>query len=482
MNNIFEVLKKVSRRKNIRYGANSFILIAVVVAIAVVVNMLAGMKPLKIDLTPNKLYTISDTTKDILKGLNKDVTIYGLFDDGKITIGNQYKDVTELLNQYSKYAHLKIEYVDPDKNPGFIKEVDPEGLKAITNDDFVIKCGDKIKKLSYYDLFTIQVDQQTYQQTVTGTSAEESFTGAIKYVTSDVTPVVYFLQGHDEIDMTTQLTTLQQYIGMNNCDVKTINLLTDKKVPDDAALILVASPKRDLSSDESYKIKEYLDNGGKGVFLFDSLETGSQFTEFEGILKEYNVSLNYDKVKENDSTRHAPDNAYDIIPDVLTNVVIENTFNMVMPKSRSLNILKNQKEYINVIPLMRSSDKAVGEQIGSAGANDIPGPLDLAVAVEDNGGLKPVKILVMGNASFLTDSAVQAYGSYSSNSMLFFLTSLSWLQGKVKDVVIVPKSYETPRLTINAAQSTITGIAVVIFFPLVIFIAGLLVFMRRRHL
>lgn len=482
MNRIFDGIKRFFRSKNLKYGTNAVILVVVVLAIAVVVNMLVGMTDLKLDLTPNKLYSISDTTKDILKNVEKDVIIYGLFDDEKIGSSGEYKDVTDLLSHYDKYDHITVKYVDTVKNPGIMKELDSEKLKDINENDFVIKCGDKVKKLTYYDLFDMRMDQQTFSPQIVGSIAEQSFTGAIKYVTSDITPTVYFTEGHGENAVDQGLQNLNQYLEMNNYDVKSINLLTAESVPEDAKVLMVASPKNDLSESEAVKIKDYLDKGGNAVFLFDSLDNDPDFVQFGKILTEYNVSLNHDRIKENDDNRRAPDNPYDIIPDVQKNSIIPQEFALVMPKSRSINILKNTKDYITVTPLLKSSSKAVGEQIDKARGADLKGPLDIAVAVEDKGGTKISKILVFGNASFITDESIQRYGNYSKNGMYLFLISLNWMQGAQNEVVIAPKSYESQVLDITAQQSILTGIVVVGVLPLIVILTGVVVYMRRRHL
>lgn len=486
MDKIMEAIKRLLKSRNLKYGTNAVVLIAAVAAIAVIVNLLVGMTDIKWDLTPNKLYSIGDTTKDILKSLNKDVTIYGLFDDGKIGGGDEYKEVTELLSQYEKYPRIKVEYVDPDKNPGIIKELDPDNVKELRKNDFVVKSGNKIKKLEYYDLFTTEFNQQTFSQYKTGSTAEQGFTGAIKYVTSDKTPTIYFTEGHEENKVDNDYRKVKEILERNNYDVKTLNLLASEKVPEDAEILVVASPKKDLSFDESDKIKEYFKNGGRAIFLFDSLESNPSFAEFEKLLADYNVSLNYDRVKENDSKRHVPNRNFDIVPDLQSNSINSNldpgNFVMIMPKSRSINILKNQKEYVTVTSLMKTSSKAEGEQIDkSMGANNI-GPLDLAVAVEYKGGAKPVKVLVMGNGSFMSDNAIEQYQQYSINGLYFFLNSLSWMQDKKDEVLIAPKTYDTPRLSINALQANIMGLVVVILLPLIILASGAFVYLRRRHL
>ena len=75
------VFKKFFNKRSLKYGSNSAILIVAVIAIAVLVNLLVGMLDLKLDLTPNKLFSLSDVTKAELKKLEQDVEIIGLFDE-----------------------------------------------------------------------------------------------------------------------------------------------------------------------------------------------------------------------------------------------------------------------------------------------------------------------------------------------------------------------------------------------------------------
>jgi ABC-2 type transport system permease protein len=194
------------------------------------------------------------------------------------------------------------------------------------------------------------------------------------------------------------------------------------------------------------------------------------------------VSLNNDKVMENDSARHLPDNPYAILLDITSNKIIPDSFSMILANSRSINTLKNEKEYITVTPLMSTSSKAVGEQIDKSVGKDLPGPLNLAVAAENNGGEHASKILVIGNGFFVSESGKQQYGPYFSNGMYFFLNSLSWMQNKKDDLTIQPKSYDPAKLTINAMQANITGILTVIILPLLILGIGMVVWSRRRHL
>ncbi|MCX7921168.1 MAG: GldG family protein [Clostridia bacterium] len=476
--------KNFINKKSLKYGANSFILIAVAVAIAVVVNMLVGYGDIKWDLTQNKMYSIGDTTKDILKGLNKDVEIYGLFDDTKAEGNDGFKQVKEVLNQYTKESgKVKVSFIDPDKQPGFVKEkIDPNGLvKDLKAGDFVVKSGSKIKKVTGTDIFQTQYSQ-TGQPESSYFIGEQSFTGAIKYVTSEKTPTVYFTEGHKEGTLDSEYTVLKKQLEINNYDVKSINLMLQAKVPENAEILMVLSPQADLAVSEKDVIKEFLNNGGKVVFMFDYIELNPKFTQVEDILKDYNLSLNYDKVRENDQNRHYPGNPYAIAVDVKKNQINPLDSTLLLANSRSINVLKDQKEGLTVTSLMKTSDKAVGEQVDKAAGSEIPGPLDLAVAAESNKGGKNSKVIVMGNGFFVNDSAYQVYGPYYENGMSFFLGSLNWMMDSKDNVVIPPKTVEAQVIDITEQQSNITLALTLGLLPLTILGAGMFIWMRRRHL
>jgi hypothetical protein len=347
----------------------------------------------------------------------------------------------------------------------------------------VVNGAEKKKRLGYYDLFQTEVDYQTYSQYKVGSNAEQGFTGAIRYVTSEKTPVVYFTEGHNEISVDSDYKTIKTYLEKNNYVVSGINLSTAESIPADAEIIVIASPKNDLSKREQELLLNYLKAGGKAVFMFDYLAQGTEFTQFNQLLSEYNVKIDNDKVKENDADRYQPGDQYTMIMDVSANSIIPKEFNVVLQDSRSISILKNSKDYIETTSLMKTSDKAVGEPVVNTAEGNIPGPLDIAVAVDNKGFSAESKILVMGNASFISDSSSETYGNYYQYGVVFFLQSLNWMFDQQNDELIVPtKNYDTNKITVNATQAVIAGIGVTLVVPVIILVIGLMVFLRRRHL
>lgn len=476
---------KFLNKRSLKYGSNAAILIVAVVVIAILVNLLVGMADLKLDLTVNKLFSLSDVTKSELEKLDKDVEIIGLFDDGKI-YDEKYKQVADLLNLYAKYPHVNVKYIDPERNPGIINELDSDKTMGLQKMDFVVRSvvngNEKKRKLEYYDLFEIRFNQNTFQTYVVGSNAEQGFTGAIRYVTSEITPTVYFTEDHDEIDMEYEYTNLKGLLEKNNYLVKKLNLITTDKIPEDAELVIVASPKKDITLAEREVLAEYLDDGGKALFMFDYLANDPSFDQFNKLFSKYNVEINYDKVKETDESRCLPNDPNTIVLDVKSNEITPQSFKTLISDSRSISILKNVKEYVKTTSLMATSDKAVGEMVSKERGDDRKGPLDIAVAVEYTGGMKTSRIIVMGNASFISDSAYRAFGDYYNYSMIFFMQSINWLTDKHEEIIVPTKNYESNVITITQRQATIVGGALIVIFPLLILGTGLAVFLRRRHL
>ncbi|HEX2946334.1 MAG TPA: GldG family protein [Clostridia bacterium] len=474
--------------KNFKYGSNAVILVIAVIAIAILANILVGMTDVKLDLTKNKLFSLTDVTKNELKNLNQDVEIVGLFDDQKLTSDNEYKQVTDLLSLYSKNSHVKVSYVDPDKNPTIIKQLDPDNTMALQSTDFVVKSKtngvEKKKKLQYYDLFAMQYDQSTYQQYTTGSNAEQGFTGAIKYVTSKVTPVVYFATGHNELALDSSFTNLKTYLENNNFQVKTLDLLTSSKIPDDAAMLIDAAPKNDITINESDLLASYIGNGGKVIFMFDYLANDPSFDNYNSLLSKYNVAVDYDRVSETDESRHLPNDPNTLVLDAAANEIIPQQLQTVLNNSRSITILKNAKEYIKTTALMSTADTAVGQMVSPSRGKDLKGPLDIAVAVENQGGTKPSKLLVIGNASFISDAAAKdaTNANYYMNSAAFFVQSMNWMIGQKDEIVVPTKNYETNAINITQLQSKVMSGVLVIVLPLLILGVGLMVYLRRRHL
>ena len=108
-------------KKTLRVGGYSVLACLIVLAICVVVNILADKLPTSVaslDLSSNKVYSLSDESRDLVKGLEEDVTIYWLVQHGKEDV-----PVEKLLERYeSAGKHIAVKRIDPDVYPNFAEQ------------------------------------------------------------------------------------------------------------------------------------------------------------------------------------------------------------------------------------------------------------------------------------------------------------------------------------------------------------------------
>ncbi|HOA80038.1 MAG TPA: Gldg family protein, partial [Defluviitaleaceae bacterium] len=117
--NIWESFKD----KRVRYGGYASMMTAFVVAILIIINLMVGQLDYKLDLTENKMFSLSQQTLDILDSLDQKITIYALTETGKENL-----IFDEALKKYSDYSNkIKVEYKDPVLYPQFATKYDKSG-------------------------------------------------------------------------------------------------------------------------------------------------------------------------------------------------------------------------------------------------------------------------------------------------------------------------------------------------------------------
>ena len=93
-------------------GANFALYSLIVIALIVLVNWFVSNHEKRWDMTPNKKYSLSEQTRKIVKGLNRDVTLYAF--DKERSFGER----RDVLGMYSSASNrVKVKYVDPDRQP-----------------------------------------------------------------------------------------------------------------------------------------------------------------------------------------------------------------------------------------------------------------------------------------------------------------------------------------------------------------------------
>lgn len=478
LNSLNQKIIQSFNNKNFKYGGYAALLTIIAVGMLVILNLLAEQVPIKLDLSKNKIFSLSKQTYEIISDLDRDITIYALYESGK-----ENTDITEILKKYtdhSKKIHLK--FVDPDKNPGFAKKYTKDG-ENLSLGSLIVESGKKVKVIPASDLFNFDYSNP-YQPNVTSLAVEQRVTGAIMFVKSGKIPVIYALEGHGEQSLPLEIT---KQLETENYELKSVNLST-ATMPKDINILLINSPQRDLTMAEVGKIREFLANNGRAIFLMDLLK--NELPNFQTLLRSYGMALQPMAILEGDSNRYIQNNPLWIQPELGVHQILDSLLSdkmpVIIPVAQGIKILDVKKRSLEIEPLLTTSASAWGKTDLSTvsltkSKNDIQGPFNIAVAVTDKSTGQEnseSRLVVVGNGMFLDSNLINSIPGNAN----FFINSFSWLQDQKVNLGIKPKSLLTMRLNISAFQSLILSALVVVVIPLGVLGLGLVVWLRRRHL
>jgi ABC-2 type transport system permease protein len=482
------ILESLKSRK-LRFGGYATLMILAVLAVVIVINVLVGRIPGRLDLTQNKIYSLSPETYKVLDGLKTDVTV--------TTIGRVDGEDPTVKAILAKYAarnrHVKLQTIDPEMNPGWTKQYDPNG-QGLSTGSLVVAAGTKYKTIGPYDMYNY--DTSNYDPTnpnsqpqITSLSAEQRLTSALMFVTAEKNITLYSLEGHGE--QTIDSLGLSTLVSNDNYAVKTVSLLTQTAVPAEANVLLILAPKTDLSAEDTDKVRSYLAGGGSAVVMMDVLTKANQFPNLAGILQTYGVEVQSVVVIEGDQNKTVGQNPVYLVPTLEYHDILSplrsNNYDIVMPGAQAIKTVELKKKTLKIEPLLSSSSKSYGRpditksRSLARQTGDLSGPFTLAVAITDpaaDPSKQDTKLIVVGNVQFLAPSlSAQVPGNDD-----FFMNSLAWLRGQKDTITIRAKSLQTMRLSLSNLQALIFSGIVVILLPLLVLGSGFIVWMRRRHL
>lgn len=472
-------------KKHIRHGSYSLVWTTAVIAVIIVINLIVGELPSRFtskDMTENGYYTLSDQSKELLKTVSEDVTIYELTNDGSLD-----SMVDNLLEQYASYSgHVKIVEKDVVKFPTFSSNYTDETLNA---GSLIVECGDKSRAIATSDLYEYSYDSYSYQPYQSGFDGEGQITSAIAYVTSDDLPKLYVLEGHNEGELST---TLTDQIEKENIEVESLSLVSSGGVPEDAAALIIYSPIVDFSDEETEMILDYLKNGGKAFIT--STYTGEVLSNFNSILEYYGVAPMDSVVIEGDANYYHPQSPLYLLPDIQSSEVTDSLRNsnryVFLPLGQGIETLDSVRDGVEITSLLKTSSSAFAKLDAinmttiEKEKGDIDGPFDLAVMIKETAGgseteetTEETKIVFVGSGYLLEE---EMNSTVSGGNYEFVMNCLSSLADHETTVAIPVKSLETEYLTMTAAGANGLSILLVAVLPIAVVAVGGVIWYKRR--
>lgn len=474
MKKFLEIIKK----KWLIDSTKTIILVALLIVAFLFINIGVNKLDLQtIDVTRNKLYSISDESKSKISEVKLNVSIYFFGIDDSYTI-------VDLAKQYSKINDkIEVLVVDSSERPDLYEKYEVTD----SSQGIVVQAPERYKILSLSDL--TEYDYTTYE---TIDVSEQKLTNAIIDTTIAKKPKIYFLSGHSE---STNLQIFQTYLANEVNDIVTLDLFSTN-FPEDCDLLFIANPQKDFADYETEQIINYINNGGNILWLSSSID--SSFTNINKILELYGASIPKGIIRESNSNNifastpnyFAPTLSYhDITKSFITSDT--NSPLVVLFDSSKIDTVSDEElENLNVTakPFLKSSstsyfraDLSNTSLLASDGEES--GPFNIGIEFNKKVNDNTSKLVLYSDVKFATDSltidnkSVQPILSRYNNNLL--LNTAAYLTER-EDSITIKKSTDT--VTYTATDSEDLTIRIIIFIiPLIIILLGIIVWIIRKY-
>lgn len=471
------------KTRSFRVGGYSVVAVVIMLAIAIVINLLASAIPAKytqFDTTSNQLFTISDQTEKVLDSLDDQVTIYWI-----ARAGQEDETLGTLLDRYAGLSsQVKVVKKDPDVYPTFVQQY---VTGSVTDNSLVVESGQRTRYVDYYDIY--EYDYSSYYYTgsySTSFAGESALTSAINYVVSETLPKVYALTGHGETELNS---TFAAAVEKENIEVASLSLLTEEAVPEDADAILICAPQRDISEEEKELLLAYLQKGGSLLLMTAPLQDGT-LTNLEAVMAEYGVTAQEGVVIEGSQNYYAWGRPYYLLPSLSSHAITaplnENGYYVLLPIAQGLTVSEDLRDGLSVTQLLTTSSSAFSKVAGydlttyERENGDIDGPFALAVAVTETLEDDAETHIVWVSSGNLLDETFNE--QVSGGNQDFFLNALNWMcEQDESGLSIHSKSLSYEYLTMSSGTASCLTVLIIGVIPIIYLGIGITIWVRRKR-
>jgi ABC-type uncharacterized transport system involved in gliding motility auxiliary subunit len=454
--------KTKNSRLNFIFASNLAVVVLLIVAIVAALNYLGVKVHKRFDFTAARVHSLSGQSVQVARNLKKDLFIKAFFSNDQENLERFYS-LLELYRYHS--GKIKATVIDPYLKPELVKQYEVKN-----NGTLVFKYDGK--------------------STRTEDVSEEAITNAIINVSRQVEKTVYFTQGHGEPDIDDSgesgYSAAKAGLEKLSFKVKKLILFQEAAVPADAAAVIVAGPQKPLLAKEIFLLENYLEKEhGRLLLLLDPFVG----TELNPLIKKFGLALENNVAVEIDPLSRLMGGSYfmPVVAKYGEHAITKNFgYATMFPLARGLARITPAPAGVTVSFLAATSPNSWGEtnyetevktEKITKNPEDKGGPLDLAAASEAGNGEKKARLVVCGDSDF----AKNKYYVFQANGN-FFDNAVSWL-AEEKDLIAIAPKITAPR-TVNLTQSAgrLALFYTLVILPLLVFVAGIGIWLYRRKL
>lgn len=414
------------------------------------------------DVTQDNRNTVSKGSLDILKQMKGAVSITAFAPEDEAFRQN----IKKFIARYQRTkSDIKLNFINAAIDPKLAQEA---SIKA--------KGGELV------------IAYQKRSEHLIPPYTEQELTNVLMRLSRTHQQAVMLLNGHGERDFHSisnpDFGAFGKQLTAKGFNLSSPNLIAETNLHKNGAMLVIASPKENVAAAEVAKIKTYLDGGGNLLWLLDDenlhgLEDIAKYlglevaqgivvdkssAEFGGDLKTaFGVQYGDHPVTENFKIRTSFFDA--------RKITAHGTYENGWKVQDLVHVAANG--WLETTPFTQKSDY---KKITFDNKKDVPGPINIALAIERKYGKKGQRVVVVGNANFLSNAFIINGGNLDLG-----LNMLNWLAGDDNLISIQPVILKDSNLNITAESNyKPVFIGFQIILPLGLFIFGMLTWWKRR--
>lgn len=287
----------------------------------IIVNWTASQFHVRVDLTNEKRFTLSNATKKLLKKIEEPITV-DVFLKGNYPSGFRQLSAStnDILKEFKEVAGNKLRYnfISPDElMPGteikFADTLSGMGLYPI-NLTSQLKEGQQQQNvypfaLVHYNDKTVSVELYKAKRALMSYTDINSAEALLEYrlaeavakITEKEKPIIGYAVGNGEPELGRFNTyDLIENVLKPNYNLFTFDLKAPRFLPAEMKVLLIVKPTISFTDEEKLKLDQYVMNGGKLLVFadrlnaeMDSLQIKNQVTAFDRDLKWNDLFFNF---------------------------------------------------------------------------------------------------------------------------------------------------------------------------------------------
>jgi ABC-type uncharacterized transport system involved in gliding motility auxiliary subunit len=414
------------------------------------------------DWTASGRNTLSEDSRRLLQEMSDPVEVTAFARDNELL----RKQIQDLVARYQRAKpDLALRFVNPDTQPERVREM------GITVDGELL--------LSY------QGRSEKVQQL-----SEQHLTNALQRIARQGERWIVFLSGHGERDPGGQanhdLGAFGRELERKGLKVQTVNLAQTPAIPDNASLLVIASPQAKLLPGEVKLIRDYMNAGGNLLW----------FTEPEGarglepVAEDLGIEFLPGKIVDATTQLFGINNpAFVLVPEYAVHPVTRDLYSLTLfPETVALEA-RTEEPWV-ASPLLTTLERTwteIGELDGTiqydSDTDERPGPLDLAFVLtrsRESGQMEGTetseqRVIVVGDGDFLSNAFLG-----NGVNLDLGLNMIHWLSHDEQFIAIRAKSAPDTRLELGRTAQGVIAFGFLFIVPGLLLLSGLVIWLRRR--